>query len=205
MISDTAINDKCCTQPFPYKDKQEIRGRPPDEKAIKNKEPPKPLSTKRLAVSLLIKIAAIALAVWLVFTFVLGIAINYGNNMHPAVNDGDLIISFKMQRPYLNAAVLYSHDGKKRTGRVVGLPGNVIDISKNGELLINNAIASEDIYYPTYKAENSTVSFLYTVEEGKAFILNDYREDILDSRSFGAVDLSDIDGPLILSLRRRGF
>ena len=96
----------------PNKDKQEIMGRPPDEKAIKNKEPPKPLSTKRLAVSLLIKIAAIALAVWLVFTFVLGIAINYGNNMHPAVNDGDLIISFKMQRPYLNAAVLYSHDGK---------------------------------------------------------------------------------------------
>ena len=189
----------------PNKDKQEIMGRPPDEKAIKNKEPPKPLSTKRLAVSLLIKIAAIALAVWLVFTFVLGIAINYGNNMHPAVNDGDLIISFKMQRPYLNAAVLYSHDGKKRTGRVVGLPGNVIDISKNGELLINNAIALEDIYYPTYKAENSTVSFPYTVEEGKAFILNDYREDTLDSRSFGAVDMSDIDGPLILSMRRRGF
>lgn len=189
----------------PNEDKQEIRGRPPDEKAIKNKEPPKPLSTKRLAVSLLIKIAAIVLAVWLAFTFVLGIAINYGNNMHPAVNDGDLIISFKMQRPYLNAAVLYSHDGKKRTGRVVGLPGNVIDISKNGELLINNAIASEDIYYPTYKAENSTLSFPYTVEEGKAFILNDHREDIDDSRSFGAVELKDIDGPLLLIVRRRGF
>ena len=163
------------------------------------------MSTKRLAVNLMIKIAAIALAVWLVFAFVLGIAINYGNNMHPAVNDEDLIISFKMQRPYLNAAVLYSHDGKKRTGRVVGLPGNVIDISKNGELLINNAIASEDIYYPTYKAENSTLSFPYTVEEGKAFILNDHREDIDDSRSFGAVELKDIDGPLLLIVRRRGF
>ena len=189
----------------PNKDKQEIRGRPPDEKAIKNKEPPKPLSTKRLAVSLLIKIAAIALAVWLVFAFVLGIAINYGNNMHPAVNDGDLIISFKMQRPYLNAAVLYRHDGKKRTGRVVGLPGNVIDISENGELLVNNAIASEDIYYPTYKAEASAVRYPYTVEEGKAFILNDHREDIDDSRDFGAVELKDIDGPLLLIVRRRGF
>ena len=89
--------------------------------------------------------------------------------------------------------------------RCVGLPGNVIDISEHGELLVNNAIALEDIYYPTYKAENSAVSFPYTVEEGKAFILNDYREDTLDSRSFGTVDLSDIDGPLILSLRRRGF
>ena len=189
----------------PNNEKQEIRGRPPDEKARNNKDPPEPLSTKRLAISLLIKIAAIVLAVWLVFIFVLGLTINYGNNMHPAVNDGDLVISLKLQRPYLNAAVLYRHDGKTRTGRVVGLPGNVIDISENGELLVNNAIALEDIYYPTYKAENSAVSFPYTVEEGKAFILNDYREDTLDSRSFGAVDMSDIDGPLILSLRRRGF
>lgn len=36
-------------------------------------------------------------------------------------------------------------------------------------------------------------------------ILNDYREDTDDSRAFGAVGLSEIDGPLILSLRRRGF
>ena len=189
----------------PNNEKQEIRGRPPDEKARNNKDPPEPLSTKRLAISLLIKIAAIVLAVWLVFIFVLGLTINYGNNMHPAVNDGDLVVSLKLQRPYLNAAVLYRHDGKTRTGRVVGLPGNVIDISEKGELLVNGAIASEDVYYPTYQAENSTVRYPYTVEEGKAFILNDYREDTDDSRAFGAIDLSEIDGPLILSLRRRGF
>lgn len=189
----------------PKRNKEEIRGRPPDEKARNNKEPPKPLSTKRLAISLLIKIAAIVLAVWLVFIFVLGISINYGNNMHPAVNDGDLVVSLKLQRPYLNAAVLYRHDGKTRTGRVVGLPGNVIDISEKGELLVNGAIASEDVYYPTKKAENSKVTYPYTVEEGRAFVLNDYREDTDDSRSFGAIDLSEIDGPLILSLRRRGF
>ena len=189
----------------PKRNKEEIRGRPPDEKARNNKEPPKPLSTKRLAINLMIKIAAIALAVWLVLAFAIGITINYGNNMHPAVNDGDLVISLKLQRPYLNAAVLYRHDGKTRTGRVVGLPGNVIDISGKGELLVNGAIASEDVYYPTKKAENSKVTYPYTVEEGKAFILNDYREDTDDSRAFGAVDMSEIDGPLILSLRRRGF
>ena len=170
------------------REKEETRGSPPDESSL-----PKPASTKRLAISLLIKVAAIALAVWLVFTFVLGITINYGNNMHPAVNDGDLVITLKLQRPYLNAAVLYRHDGKMRAGRVVGLPGNIIDIS------------SEDIFYPTYKAEGSAVSFPYTVEEGKAFILNDYREDTDDSRIFGAVDMKDIDGPFLFTLRRRGF
>ena len=187
------------------REKEETRGSPPDEYLKNENTLPKPASTKRLAISLLIKIAAIALAVWLVFTFVLGITINYGNNMHPAVNDGDLVITLKLQRPYLNAAVLYRHDGKMRAGRVVGLPGNIIDISEKGELYVNNAIASEDIFYPTYKAEGSAVSFPYTVEEGKAFILNDYREDTDDSRIFGAVDMKDIDGPFLFTLRRRGF
>ena len=184
---------------------EEIKAQQPAENTKERRKLPKPVSTKRLAISLLIKLAAIALAVWLVFAFVLGVTINYGNNMHPAVNDGDLIVSFKLQRPYLNAAVIYNHDGKKRTGRVVGLPGNVIDISEKGELLVNGAIASEDVYYPTKKAENSKVTYPYTVEEGRAFVLNDYREDTDDSRSFGAVSLNDIEGPLIFSMRRRGF
>ena len=111
---------------------KETEEHPPSENVKEVKKPPKKLSTKRLAVNLLIKFAAIAVALWLVLAFVLGVTINYGNNMHPAVNDGDLVISLKMQRPYLNAAVIYSHDGKKRTGRVVGLPGSVIDISENG-------------------------------------------------------------------------
>lgn len=184
---------------------KEIEEHPPSENVKEVKKPPKKLSTKRLAVNLLIKIAAIAVALWLVLAFVLGVTINYCNNMHPAVNDGDLVISLKLQRPYLNAAVIYSHDGKKRTGRVVGLPGSVIDISENGELLVNGAIASEDIFYPTKKAENSKVKYPYSVEEGRAFILNDRREDIDDSRSFGAVSMDDIEGPLIFLMRRRGF
>ncbi len=143
--------------------------------------------------------------VWLVLAFVLGITINYGNNMHPAVNDGDMIVSFKLQSPYLNAAVLYKHDGKSRTDRVVGLSDDVIDITENGELFINNALASEDIFYPTHKDENSNIQFPYTVEEGRAFILNDYRENTDDSRSFGTVALKDIDGPFLITMRRRGF
>lgn len=176
-----------------------------DKQKKKHRKPSKPVSTKRLLIYLLIKIAVILIVLWFVFAFVLGININHGNNMHPAINDGDLVVSLRLQKPYLNAVVLYRHGGETRTGRVVGLSGNVIDITENGELLINNALASEDIYYPTHKAENSDIQFPYTVEDGKAFILNDFREDTNDSRSFGAVDFEDIDGPLLIVLRRRGF
>ena len=44
-----------------------------------------------------------------------------------------------------------------------------------------------------------------TVKDGQVFILNDYREDTNDSRTFGTIDINDTKGPIIFSFRRRGF
>ena len=174
------------------------------ENKLEEKKAPR-VSTKELAIRLGIKIAAIVFCVWIAVTFVFGVNIHYGNNMHPALNDGDLVVSLRLQKPYINAAVLYKWEGKQCVGRVVALPGNKVDITENGELTINGVIASEDIYYPTQKAEQSSITYPYTVEEGKAFLLNDNRTDANDSRTFGAVDLNAIEGPIIFSFRRRGF
>ena len=169
------------------------------------KPSPRRISTQSLAMNLAIKVAVILLIVWLALTFVIAITINYGNNMHPAINDGELVVSLRLQSPYLNAAVLYKHDGKTRVGRVVGLPGNTVEITENGELKVNGVVAAEDIYYPTFPSENSDIKYPLTVPEGKVFILNDYREDTNDSRTFGLIDIKDTKGPIIFSFRRRGF
>ena len=178
------------------------------KKGGKKKQPPKkrkPKTTAQLLVGLLIKIGVIVLAVWLLFTFVLGIHIHYGNNMHPAVRDGDLIFSFRLQSPFINAAVLYSHDGKTDVGRVVAMGGSVVDISENGSLTVNGAAPAEEVFYPTFPADGSEITYPYTVEQGKVFILNDFREDVNDSRTFGAVSTGDLKGALLLTMRRRGF
>lgn len=171
------------------------------------KRPPakKQKTTSQMLVSLLIKIGVVAAVVFLTFKFVLGFTVYYGNNMHPAVRDGDLIVSLRLQSPYLNAAVMYEHDGETKIGRVVALEGDTVDITDKGELMVNGNIPSEEVFYPTYKAENSGIKFPYTVESGKVFILNDFRNDTKDSRSFGTVDKSDLKGPLLLTMRRRGF
>ena len=171
----------------------------------KKKKKKKKKTTKQILIGFLIKLAATALAVWLLLTFVLGVTIYYGNNMHPALRDGDLIISLRLQRPYLNAAVLYEHDGKTCLGRVVGMPGNVIDISDVGALTVNGIAPAEEVFYPTYRCETSNITYPYTVGEDKVFILNDFRSDTNDSRAFGAVDISDVKGPVLIMLRRRGF
>lgn len=181
---------------------------PSSKKAPPKKSPRRKVrrkSTGRLLAGLFIKIMATAAAVWAAFTFVLGLTVHYGNNMYPAVHDGDLVVSFRLQKPYINAAVLYKVDGKTEVGRVIALEGSVVDIAENGSLTVNGVAPSEKVFYATFQADGSPVSFPYTVEPGKVFILNDFREDTNDSRTFGAVDRKDVMGPLLLTMRRRGF
>ena len=184
----------------PDKTEQDTEKKAPNKKQTKKKK-----TTAQLLIGFLIKLAVIALAVWMLFTFVLGLVIHYGNNMHPAIRDGDLIISLRVQRPYLNAAVLYEHDGKMCLGRVVGMPGNTVDISDEGALTVNGTAPAEEVFYPTHRCDTSDISYPYTVGEDQVFILNDFRSDTNDSRMFGAVSMKDVKGPVLLMLRRRSF
>ena len=171
--------------------------KPPRKKKVK--------SDRQLLVSFLVKLFVVAAVVWITFSFVLCINLHYGNNMHPSVRDGDLVISFRLQKPYINAAVLYKHDGKTCVGRVIALEGNTVAIADNGELTVNGVVPSEEIFYPTFKAEGSEIQFPYTVKKGEVFILNDFRQDTEDSRAFGGVSTKDVNGPLLFTARRRGF
>ncbi len=188
--------------PSPEKDKHNKKpyGRPPKKPVSKSKK-----TTGQLLIGFLIKVAVIAGITAAVLMFVLGVNVHYGNNMHPSVRDGDLVISFRLQKPFLNSVVLYECDGKTNVGRVIALEGSVVAISDAGELTVNGVVPSEEVFYPTFKSENADIKFPYTVEPGKAFILNDFRYDTYDSRSFGAVDVKDLKGTALLTVRRRGF
>lgn len=157
-----------------------------------------------------------------IFHFVFGIHYLRGNYMFPALRDGDLVMTYKLEEAVKNNVVLYEHNGEERLGRIVGYEGDTIAFSVNGELLVNGCVASEEIFYPTAErnadenkdassetndTENETDSQdVYTVPEGCVYILNDYRtEGTTDSRDFGAVPKKDLKGKLFLMLRRRGF
>ncbi|MCR4936431.1 MAG: S26 family signal peptidase [Oscillospiraceae bacterium] len=101
----------------------------------------------------------IAAAVWALLNFVLGVAIHYGNNMYPALRDGDLIVAYRLQRPYLNAAVLYERGGEQSLARVIAMPGDVVEISETGALSVNGIAPAEEVFYPTYPAETGNVSY----------------------------------------------
>ena len=177
----------------------------PEKSKPKSAQKHKRKSTGRLFAEFILKLIVIAGAVWALLTFVIGLTIHYGNNMYPAIRDGDLVISYRLEKPYLNAAVLYEREGKVCAGRVIGMPGNEIDIAENGQLTVNGVVPVEEIFYATFRPEEGGQEFPYTVGENQVFILNDFRSDQQDSRAFGAVNMNKVQGPVLLVIRRRGF
>ncbi len=156
-------------------------------------------------VRFLLKLASIGLAVWLLLTFVLGVSVCHTNDMFPAVRDGDLVITLRLQQPEKGGIVAYRHDGRRAYGRVVATAGDVVDIGEEGGYTVNGAVPYETVFYETYRAEGGAVEYPYTVGEGEVFVLCDLRENLRDSRAFGAVSLEDTEGSLVLLLRRRGW
>ena len=152
-----------------------------------------------------IKAAVIAAALILVFTFVFGVDIYHGNEMHPSLKDGDLVITYKLGKYNLGDIVRYKdpQTGNYRYSRITGLPDYIIDITEIGELKTNGYVANEEVYYKTEQHDGSAIGFPLTVPDSSYFLLDDYRTIGHDSRDFGNIE--DLDGIVVYIVRRRGF
>lgn len=153
---------------------------------------------------LLIKIAVLVIIVVIVLTWILGLHRMTGNNMFPFVKDGDLCIVYKLDDYTTGDVVLYRNDeGKMKLGRIVAVGGQSVDFPKDGGYTVDGYHPSEEITYQTFGADG--VKYPIDVDDDEAFIMNDFRSDTDDSRQFGGVKKSDIDGKLLFLIRRRGF
>lgn len=154
---------------------------------------------------LLLKVGTLLLALVLLFTFMYGLHRTVEPSMKPAVQDGDLLIFYRLDKTYVIAdVVLLDYEGQRQARRVVAMAGDVVDITEDG-LFINGALQQEpDIYQPTQRYVDG-VSFPLTVGEGQVFVLADARVDATDSRVYGPVDVNDTMGKVITVLRRRNI
>lgn len=152
-----------------------------------------------------LKMTGIVVIGWLILTYILGLVRVSGNSMFPSLKDGDLAILYKLESYYSNDIVQYVVAGKTYLGRIVAVPGREVDFPDEGSYLVDGYQPNEEIVYPTYAADNSNVSYPVKLGDTSYFILNDFRSDTLDSRTFGSIDQSQIKGKLIFLLRRRNF
>lgn len=153
----------------------------------------------------LIKLTLIALAVTLIFTFMFGIIRYNSNNMNPAMQEGDLIVFYRLDKEYkASDAIVVKYDGEYQVQRVIAVAGDTVDITEGG-LMVNGAYQSETrIYTETYRYEEG-IDFPLTVPEGEVFVLSDNRINAVDSRLYGTVCIKDTYGSVISVLRRRNI
>ena len=210
---DKIINDPVTAQSVPEKTEEDIKQVSGESEAGENKaisNPAKSKGNKRgkktaasYAIEFFIKIGITALVIVILCVFVVGIHVNHGNSSYPMIKDGDLVITYKLSELQAGQEIAYRKDGNIRLGRIVAMEGDEVQISDQ-RLMVNGYGILEDTVYAT-SAEGAAVNFPYVVAEDSVFILNDFRSDVNDSRTFGAIPLSDCEGEVVIILRRRGI
>ena len=159
--------------------------------------------TRRDYLSLLGKAAAMVLAGWIIFTQVFMFTQCLGMGMFPAIEDGDLVLVYRLQKEYEKGDVVtYTHNGETLIGRIVARETDVVNMNDSGTLQINGTNQGGEIMYPTYAKPGTEYPF--RVPEDTLYLLGDYRTQSEDSRDFGPIPLDDIQGKVITIVRRRG-
>lgn len=155
---------------------------------------------------ILIRAGTFALTFWIVFTFVFGIWIADGNDMAPAIREGDLVVYYRCGNFTNRDSVVYEADGNVYLGRIAGCEGAVIGKTEDHRLTVDGRIQPVQpgmgIYSETPAGD---LKERITVEPGRFFILGDCREESTDSRCFGTVGKDQIRGKVFLLWRRRNI
>lgn len=155
------------------------------------------------------EIAIVVLICLLFFSFILSQNKIPSGSMISTLNINDRIlvspIPFYYRDPNRGEIVVFHQEDKMWVKRVVGMPGDKIDI-REGDVYINNVFYDEQTYLKNtgISTPNSPwdepVEFPYKVPEDHYFLMGDNRMDSKDSRYIGAVSRDEIVGTPIFRI-----
>lgn len=164
------------------------------------------LRTKAELKTLVSKLALLLLGALLLFTQCFCIFQAPDNGMYPAIQAGDLVFGYRLDREYeKNDVVVYLVNGERKLGRVIGKEGDTVSMDEEGNLYVNGTIQLDRIAFATFPSDKDTVQYPYTVPQGQCFLLGDYRTQSEDSRDFGAIQQKYITAKIISVFRRRNI
>lgn len=157
----------------------------------------------------LVKLAFLCLAVGVFIFLNYGIYVVSGNDMYPAVRDGDVAIVYRHPE-YINGDVVITKRGNKyRAARIQATNGSTISVTNDGHLTIDGNMQPvqerSGIYGETLATDGNDIGYPYRVEAGSVMLLGDNRESAEDSRSYGQVDKSELLGKTFMIVRRRAI
>ena len=150
------------------------------------------VSNKNAIKSFIKKLLLIILVLWLLFTFIFGFFVVYNDDMFPKMVSSDLLVYYRLDRDfYVGDVVVLNKNDANYVLRIVASGGDEVDISKEGQLIVNGAYQSEaNIFYPTGEYEQTEVEIKFPIKlkENEVFALGDMRRGAKDSRYFGPIE-----------------
>ena len=174
----------------------------PEEKPKKEKQP---MTWKRLWKEWILPFGLEILALLLIVKFIFFIAIVPRGSMEPTIQErsalftlrvhdleklerGDVIV-FEAETPALAGTTLIK--------RLIGLPGDHVEIDENGVMTINGEVQSED-----YVVYQYAIPSVFDVPEGYYLFMGDNRANSLDSRYWSDpyVSAESIQGRAVFTL-----
>ena len=148
----------------------------------------------------LVRLFLLITVIGILFGVVFGLTPMANADMQPAVCAGDLMLYYRLDKNLKSDdVVVFQKEGIQYTGRIVAVPGDVVEITDESDLMVNKSTVMEDNIFYTTPAYDSEVEYPLALKEDQYFILCDNREGAKDSRSFGVVDTSEIKGKVITS------
>ncbi len=161
------------------------------------------LANQEEVISFFMRLAFLVVLLWILFGMVFGLAVMRDDDMSPRISAGDLMLFYRLEDTLrAEDVIIFEKEGRQYTGRIVAVGGDTVEVTEDARLMINGSyVAESNIYYSTPRYE-SEVAYPVTLGEGQVFVLCDYREGARDSRYFGPVEKTEIQGKVITVIRR---
>lgn len=137
-------------------------------------------STLRQTISVLIVVAAASVLLAVFFISVLRVR---GDSMSPNLDEGDLVIAVRTQRFEPGDIIAFYYGPSILLKRVVGNPGDIINIDEDGNVFVNGVMLEESYLPEKDSGIYNEIEYPYQVPDKRYFVLGDNRRDSIDSRS----------------------
>ena len=124
-------------------------------------------------------VAAVAV---LIATLVLPVLQIEGTSMEPTLSNGDIVLLTKTTRFERGDLCAFTWNNKLLIKRVIGLPGDWIEIDTDGTIYLNGDKLDEP-YVEQLALGECDLQFPYQVPQEQYFVVGDMRENSIDSRN----------------------
>ena len=124
-------------------------------------------------------VAALAVLVSSFFVTVLKVT---GDSMTPTMNTGEIVIAQNSTSFEPGDLLAFYYNNKVLVKRVIGSPGDWINIDDEGNVSVNG-VALDEPYVTEKSLDPTDIEFPYQVPENRFFVLGDHRGASIDSRS----------------------